>query len=76
MREVSATQAAVLGVLGLFFGIFAPFAITSGLRSFRNIARTRGRLTGEGSAVFGLVAGVIGTVFWVFGTLYWLAAGL
>lgn len=76
MRELDATRAAVLGLLGMFMGIFAPFALWTGLNSLRRIRASRGRLTGEGSAAFGLIAGILGTVLLVAGTAYWLASSL
>ena len=73
-REPSATRAVVLGLLGLPFGIFAPFAVWAGVRSLRNIRNSSGNLTGEGSAFIGLVAGLIGVAFLVIGTAYWFLA--
>jgi hypothetical protein len=62
----------VLGLLGLPFGVFAPFAVWSGTRSLRRIRRAKGDLTGETSAALGLVAGLLGLAAFVLGTAYWL----
>ena len=72
MRELDATRAAVLGFLGIFVGIFAPFALWTGLNSLRRIRSSGGTLTGEGSAAFGLMAGLLGTLLLLAGTAYWL----
>lgn len=72
MRDLDATRSVVLGVLGLFCGILAPFALLTGLNSLRRIRASRGTLSGENSAAFGLMAGIIGTLFLVGGTIYWL----
>ena len=73
-REASATRALVLGLLGLPFGIFAPFAVWAGARSLLNIRNSPGNLTGEGSAFIGLDAGLIGVAFLIIGTAYWILA--
>ena len=72
MRDRGATRALVLGLLGLPFGIFAPFAVWSGARSLRRIRRAKGDLTGETSAALGLVAGLLGLAAFVLGSAYWL----
>ena len=72
MRDRAATRALVLGLLGLPFGIFAPFAVWTGIRSLRRIRRANGDLAGETSAMLGLVAGVLGVAALVEGTAYWL----
>jgi hypothetical protein len=64
----------VLGLLGLPFGIFAPFAVWSGVRSLRRISASRGELSGTGSALLGFVAGVLGLAALVGGTAYWFLA--
>jgi hypothetical protein len=64
----------VLGVLGLPFGIFAPFAVWSGVRSLLRIRAARGELGGETSAVIGLAAGLLGVAALVAGTAYWFLA--
>jgi len=64
----------VLGLLGLWFGVFAPFAIFTGARSVRRIRASNGELTGETSAVLGLGAGFLGFVAAGGGILYWFLA--
>jgi hypothetical protein len=64
----------VLGLLGLPFGIFAPFAVWSGASSLRRISASRGELNGTGSALLGFVAGVLGLAALIGGTAYWLLA--
>jgi hypothetical protein len=61
----------VLGLLGLPFGVFAPFAVWTGARSLRRIRAARGSLTGEISAVCGLVAGLLGIATVIAGAAYW-----
>ena len=73
MRDRGATRALVLGVLALWFGVFAPFAIFSGARSLRRIRASNGALRGTASAVTGLVSGSIALIFAVVGIAYWLA---
>jgi Domain of unknown function (DUF4190) len=74
MRDRSATRALVLGLLGLPFGVFAPFAVWSGIRSLRRIRAAHGELRGETSALLGLAAGLLGVVALVVGTAYWFLA--
>ena len=74
MRDRAATRALVLGLLALWFGVFAPFAIWSGARSWRRIRASGGELTGGASALGGLVAGVIALLTIVAGVGYWLVA--
>ena len=62
----------LLGLLGLFFGVLAPFALVSGFRSLRDIQRARGRLTGEASALTGIIGGALGSAAFVIGVLWWL----
>jgi hypothetical protein len=64
----------VLGLLALWFGVFAPFAIVSATRSLRRIRTSNGELGGAASATAGLVAGVIGLVVIVAGVAYWILA--
>ena len=71
MKDRGATRALVLGLLGLPFGVFAPFAVWSGARSLRRIHSARGALAGGTSALFGLVAGLLGVVALIVGTAYW-----
>jgi hypothetical protein len=74
MRDRSATRALVLGLLGLPFAVFAPFAVWSGIRSLRRIRAAHGELSGETSALLGLAAGLLGVVALVVGTAYWFLA--
>jgi hypothetical protein len=74
MRDRGATRALVLGLLALWFGVFAPFAILSATRSLRRIRASNGELRGGGSATTGLVAGVIGMFVIVAGVGYWILA--
>lgn len=64
----------MLGLLALPFGIFAPSAIWAGVSSLRSIRKSNGALTGESSAVFGLVAGILGMTALIVGTAYWFTA--
>ena len=70
-RERSATQALVLGLLAMPFGIFAPFALWAGLASMRRIRLSGGALTGSASAAAGIAGGVLGLAILLFGTAYW-----
>jgi len=70
-RDRGATRALVLGLLGMWFGIFAPFAIWSGARSLLRIRASDGSLTGRASAGVGLVAGVVGLAVVFIGIAYW-----
>jgi hypothetical protein len=74
MRDRAATRALVLGLLGLPFGVFAPFAIWSGGRSLRRIRLSNGELDGATSATIGLVAGIIGLASLILGVAYWFLA--
>jgi hypothetical protein len=71
VRDRAATRALVLGLLALWFGIFAPFAIFSGARSLRRIRASHGELRGQASATGGLVAGLIAVATIIGGTAYW-----
>ncbi|MGH7764781.1 MAG: hypothetical protein ACREOM_10245 [Candidatus Dormibacteraceae bacterium] len=73
-RERSATRALVLGLLSLLFGVFAPFAIWAGAESLYRIRVGPGNLTGERSALVGLVAGLVALVFLLLGATYWFRA--
>jgi hypothetical protein len=64
----------VLGLLGLPFGVFAPFAVWTGARALRRIRAARGSLTGETSAMCGLVAGLLGIAAAIAGAAYWFLA--
>ncbi|HKW69176.1 MAG TPA: hypothetical protein VJP81_01205 [Candidatus Dormibacteraeota bacterium] len=74
MRDRAATRALVLGVLAMWFGILAPFAIFSAVRSLRRIRASEGELRGATSATAGLVAGSIGLAVVVVGVAYWWLA--
>jgi hypothetical protein len=74
MRDRGATRALVLGLLGLLFGVLAPFAIWSGARSLRRIRASSGELRGETSAATGLTAGLISLAFLLVGAAYWFFA--
>ena len=64
----------MLGLLGLWFGVFAPFAIFTGARSVRRIRASNGELTGETSALLGLGAVFLGFVAAGAGIFYWFLA--
>ena len=64
MSHRGATRALVLGLLSLPFGILAPFAIFSAVRSLRRAPTTR--------AVAGLVAGIVSMATIVIGIGYWV----
>jgi hypothetical protein len=74
MTDRSATRAFVLGILSLPFGIFAPFAIWTAIRSLRRINESEGATRGATRATAGLVAGVAGLASLLIGTAYWLLA--
>jgi hypothetical protein len=64
----------VLGLLGLPFGIFAPFAVWSGLLSLQRIRTANAELGGKTAAALGLAAGVLGIAAFIAGTAYWFLA--
>lgn len=74
MTDRAANRALVLGLLALPFGVFAPFAIWSGMRSLRRIGASDGELRGATRATAGLIAGLLGLVTFLAGTIYWLVA--
>ena len=74
MRDRAATRALVLGLLALWFGVFAPFAIFSAVRSMRRIRASNHVLSGYASAAAGLIAGLIALSVAVAGTIYWFLA--
>lgn len=74
MSDRSATRALVLGVLSLPFGVFAPFAIWTAIRSLRRINESKGTTRGTWRATAGLVAGVAGLASLLIGTAYWFLA--
>ena len=64
----------VLGLLAMWFGIIAPFAIFSATRSLLRIRASNGELRGLASATTGLVAALIGLLVIVAGIAWWIAA--
>ncbi len=64
-----ATTALVLGIVGLFFAIVAPFAWKFGHDELKAIDEGRRPPEGHGQASAGRILGIIGTVFLVFGLL-------
>jgi hypothetical protein len=74
MRDRSATRALVLGLLGLRFGVFAPFAIWSGTRSLLRIRASDGELRGATAAATGLATGLISLACMIAGATYWFVA--
>ena len=72
MRDRAATRAFVLGLLALWFGVFAPFAIFSATRSLRRIRASNGKLGGTAAATGGLIAGLVAMATIVAGVAYWL----
>jgi hypothetical protein len=55
------------GYLGLFsvLGVFAPFALLTGILALRDIAADP-RKHGKGRALFGIIMGALGTVLLLF----------
>ena len=74
MRDRAANRALVLGLLALWFGVFAPFAIFSGARSLHRIRASNGELRGAAAATGGLVAGLIALAAIIAGAAYWFLA--
>jgi hypothetical protein len=74
LRDRGATRALVLGLLAMWFGVLAPFAIFSATRSLLRIRASNGALTGAARATAGLVAGAIGMLVIVAGVGYWILA--
>jgi len=74
--ERHANRAFALGLVSLPLGLLGPFAIVSGWRSLRAMAASGGTLTGEGRAVFGLVAGSLSTGFLILGVAHFLVSGV
>ena len=74
MRDRAATRALVLGLLALWFGILAPFAIFSATRSLRRIRASHGELRGSAAATGGLVAGLVALATIIVGVAYWFHA--
>src|SRR5258708_11249471 len=73
-RDRGATRALVLGLLAMWFGIVAPFAIWSGARSLLRIRASDGALSGRASAGVALVAVLVGLAAVVNGIAYSLPA--
>lgn len=74
MKDRAATRALVLGLLALWFGVLAPFAIFSATRSLRRIREGGGQLRGTASATVGLIAGITGLFVSLLGIAYWWIA--
>ncbi|HKV88324.1 MAG TPA: hypothetical protein VJT78_10040 [Candidatus Dormibacteraeota bacterium] len=74
MRDRAATRALVLGLLALWFGIFAPFAVFSAVRSLRRIRASNGALRGTASAMTGLIAGSVALAVILIGVAWWVFA--
>ena len=74
MRDRAATRALVLGLLALWFGVFAPFAVVTGARSLGRIRASHGELRGAAAATGGLVAGILALAVIVAGVAYWFFA--
>jgi hypothetical protein len=72
VRDRAATRALVLGLLALWFGLLAPFAIWTGLHSWQRIRASDGALRGSASALGGLVAGLLALATFLTGVLFWL----
>ena len=62
-----ATLALVLGVVGVFCGIAAPFALFIGRKAVTDIDASGGQMGGRGLAQAGFILGIIGTVLLVIG---------
>ena len=62
-----ATTALVLGIVGMFFIIVAPFAWKFGHDELKAIDEGRRPPEGHGQATAGRILGIIGTVLLVFG---------
>ena len=64
----------MLGLLALWFGIFAPFAVFSAVRSLRRIRASNGSLSGTASAMTGLIAGSLALAVILAGVAWWIFA--
>jgi Domain of unknown function (DUF4190) len=64
-----AVTALVLGIVGLFFPIVAPFAWKFGHDEIKAIDAGRRPPDGQGMATAGRILGIIGTVFLVIGII-------
>ncbi|HZQ48848.1 MAG TPA: hypothetical protein VFB69_00915 [Candidatus Dormibacteraeota bacterium] len=69
-----AIRALVLGLISMWFGVVAPFAIWTAVRALRRIRASGGRLGGEFLAAVGLAGGVVGLAVMAVGLAYWLLA--
>jgi hypothetical protein len=65
--EGRANRALALGLASLLLGLLGPLAVVSAWRSLQAISASGGSLSGEGRAVFGLVAGSLSTMFLILG---------
>jgi hypothetical protein len=74
--EGRANRALAFGLASLLIGLLGPIALVSGWRSLHAIATSGGTLSGEGRAVFGLVAGFLSTLFLLLGLIHFLLASL
>jgi len=69
-----ASTALVLGILGLYLcGLLAPFALTIGRRTIREIDASGGRYGGRSAARAGHILGIVGTVLLCFAVLATIA---
>jgi hypothetical protein len=57
--------ALILGIVGLFVSVVAPFALVIGRRALKEIDASGGALGGRGRAQVGFILGIIGTVILV-----------
>ena len=64
-----ATTALVLGIVGIFFNVVAPFAWKFGHDELKAIDQGRRPPDGHGAATAGRILGIIGTVFLILGVL-------
>lgn len=71
-RDPGSVRAFVLGVLAMWFGVFAPFAIYSAVRSLRRIRASGGEVGGGALAFAGLAGGLLGVAVILAGVLYWV----
>ncbi|MPZ62792.1 MAG: DUF4190 domain-containing protein [Propionibacteriales bacterium] len=64
-----AIPALVLGIVGLFCGIAAPFALFIGKKAMDEIDASGGQVGGRGPAQAGFILGIIGSILLVIGVL-------
>jgi len=74
VRDRGATRSLVLGLLSMWFGVLAPFAVYGAVRSLRRIRAGGGELSGGAAAAAGLIAGLIGLAVIAVGVAWWLLA--